>query len=478
MRLFVRTLQATVEVEVKATDRIAAVRTAALAKLGLSPDTPCRLSWGGRGLDPAHTVSDHSLDADATIKLALQPAAAAGAGGAPPPGGTLPLRAYLCAALRCDSRGLPALQQLARTEDSKVGDKARVMLHLHELLSSERAEDHASPLLTGVFEGGGGQEELTWWQGRWAECLRATAAAVAAASAEEEAAMRLEGSWHGSDQVYDRLVALAGLLLDLPKVQQHEYSLQGRWGRPGQAGGSPAAGAGGAGAGDDIIVVSGGGEGGGEGEEEGDIVVISGAVFWACIVCTAHNPSAASACSTCACYIGDAYNGKNFFSSAMLGTPSQLYPWLYVGAHTSAVGPWLSTPFFTHIVCVVQLQGRHPAEALGPTCFAYLPVGGESGGTLEPSHYAACDSLLEKAFAVMDHARSHGGKCLVHCEHGISRSAAVVGAYLIKRGLAASSDAALAFMRSKRPVKPARNFVAALKAYAAREAGGGTCAIA
>jgi len=163
----------------------------------------------------------------------------------------------------------------------------------------------------------------------------------------------------------------------------------------------------------------------------------------------------------------------------MLGTPSRLYPWLYVGAITSAVDQWLTAPFFTHIVCVVQLRGRHPAEALGRSCFAYLPVGGESGGTLEPSQYAACDSLLEKAFAVMDHARSQGGKCLVHCEHGISRSAAVVAAYLIKRGLAASSDAALAFMRTtgKRPVRPARNFVTALKAYAGREASGGTCAI-
>ena len=51
----------------------------------------------------------------------------------------------------------------------------------------------------------------------------------------------------------------------------------------------------------------------------------------------------------------------------------------------------------------------------------------------------------------IDEARTSGGKCLVHCKMGISRSAATVCAYLMKERLWTKSRA-LDFIKSKRSI--------------------------
>jgi protein tyrosine phosphatase (PTP) superfamily phosphohydrolase (DUF442 family) len=83
--------------------------------------------------------------------------------------------------------------------------------------------------------------------------------------------------------------------------------------------------------------------------------------------------------------------------------------------------------------------------------------------------------LLARGVAAVDSAR-HYGPVLVHCAHGVSRSASVVAGFLIRtHGL--SLEGALRLMRTKRPqVRPNAAFMAQLAGYeettaAARAAG-------
>ncbi|KAI0065061.1 phosphatases II [Artomyces pyxidatus] len=70
---------------------------------------------------------------------------------------------------------------------------------------------------------------------------------------------------------------------------------------------------------------------------------------------------------------------------------------------------------------------------------------------------------LEDAVEYIDSALRRGQNVLVHCQQGVSRSAAIVIAYLIrKRGM--SYDTATAFVLKRRPcIKPNSGFVRCLK---------------
>jgi len=72
---------------------------------------------------------------------------------------------------------------------------------------------------------------------------------------------------------------------------------------------------------------------------------------------------------------------------------------------------------------------------------------------------------LEGACKDIDKALRGGKNILVHCQQGVSRSAAIVIAYLIKyHGM--SYDSAHAFVKRKRPcIKPNTGFVEALRAW-------------
>ena len=243
-------------------------------------------------------------------------------------------------------------------------------------------------------------------------------------------------------------------------------------------------------------------------DDDDCIVILSGASSsrpppapWPCLLCTCINSPAAARCAACGVLHGAPYAklpANNFYSSSLVLTPSAALPFLYLGAVNAAEGAWLQG-CFTHVVCVMELEpgARHPAQDLGPQRFAHLPVSGSCGRTICPARYAAYHALLPAAFAVINSARSSrggGARVLVHCQHGISRSAAVAAAYLLAHsdllpgapggsggggggGGAPTGAQALAFLKSRREaVNPAKGLCAALEAYGkvlARRGGGG-----
>jgi hypothetical protein len=223
-------------------------------------------------------------------------------------------------------------------------------------------------------------------------------------------------------------------------------------------------------------------------EEEEDAVQVLGPLAgtaapapWACVACTRRNAPSATSCASCECFRGLQYSrGGNFFASSDVLEPSQITPWLYIGALSSASGPWLR--FFTHIVGVCQLPGPHPAADLGALALAHLRVSDACGGTIGPSQYAAYGAMLAPAFAVLNRCRQAGGRCLVHCKHGMSRSVCVAAAYLLQHPEALPTPLpptnrgqhVLAFIRSRRPAaKPAWRLAAAVAAFGASSGGSG-----
>lgn len=73
---------------------------------------------------------------------------------------------------------------------------------------------------------------------------------------------------------------------------------------------------------------------------------------------------------------------------------------------------------------------------------------------------------FEDCFSFMDEATGCGGCVLVHCNAGISRSAAIVIAYLMKRGHSMSFQEAFDHVKSRRPrIRPNDGFVQQLQDY-------------
>lgn len=89
------------------------------------------------------------------------------------------------------------------------------------------------------------------------------------------------------------------------------------------------------------------------------------------------------------------------------------------------------------------------------------------------------DDLSERSMHIMaaafpstidsiDQVRKNGGSVLVHCAAGQQRSAAVVAAYLVSKGI--DLDRAIAYIKSKKPDAFYRgvNFESALRSFVSR----------
>ena len=137
--------------------------------------------------------------------------------------------------------------------------------------------------------------------------------------------------------------------------------------------------------------------------------------------------------------------------------PDEIVSGIYLGnvdnayndAHLSALG-------VTHILnAAAQAENKHEGQ------FKYLKI------SLIDTDEEDLFPHFEKAIAFIDEALQDG-KVLVHCMSGMSRSASMVGAWLIrKQGL--EFQEALDLMQEKRPiVQPNEGFCEQLKQFASK----------
>ena len=146
---------------------------------------------------------------------------------------------------------------------------------------------------------------------------------------------------------------------------------------------------------------------------------------------------------------------------------SQLLPWLYVGSKKAAkCRPLLRELGVTHVLNMTPSRTTDPAAGV-PNYF-------EKDRALTYRRCSMFDTKAENLLGVLpgcvafvDQGRFYGS-VLVHCVQGVSRSASVCVAYLVKhQGMA--YDAALAFVKGKRPVvNPNEGFLRQLQQYCGR----------
>ncbi|KAJ1458852.1 hypothetical protein M885DRAFT_512700 [Pelagophyceae sp. CCMP2097] len=147
------------------------------------------------------------------------------------------------------------------------------------------------------------------------------------------------------------------------------------------------------------------------------------------------------------------------------GTCSEVLPkFLYVGGEIVARdADILAAHGITH---VLNAAGCSVPSAF-PNRFEYLTLEMHDDGLVEDVTWFASEAaeFLEKCWDA-------GGRCLVHCSRGVSRSCALAIAYLMVRSGAAYRDA-YAAVRLSRPIcEPNAGFAAQLMAWGDRRAAG------
>lgn len=145
---------------------------------------------------------------------------------------------------------------------------------------------------------------------------------------------------------------------------------------------------------------------------------------------------------------------------------------LYVGsAGCVQDAPRLASRGITHTLCVAQGLDEDPAVAALEQCGITWKYLGITDKCDEDLH-----AVLDEAFALIDDVRAAGGRVLVYCFQGKSRSVAVCCAYAMKRsGL--SFEAALGRIRLTRPLaEPNIGFSLALLKYGRSLSSGTTAA--
>ncbi|KAJ7103835.1 protein-tyrosine phosphatase-like protein [Mycena epipterygia] len=136
---------------------------------------------------------------------------------------------------------------------------------------------------------------------------------------------------------------------------------------------------------------------------------------------------------------------------------------LYLGSMAAVHEPGLlRTHHIKHLVQVLEVpwlpQDDADAAAGGYTCHR-IDIQDRKSTALRPHLAAACDYIRASL--------AGGENVLVHCQQGVSRSASIVIAYLI-RERAMSYDAAYELVKSRRQcIRPNSGFVVALRDWEA-----------
>ncbi|KAJ8402777.1 hypothetical protein AAFF_G00364490 [Aldrovandia affinis] len=121
------------------------------------------------------------------------------------------------------------------------------------------------------------------------------------------------------------------------------------------------------------------------------------------------------------------------------GKPVEILPFLYLGsAYHASREDYLGD---LQITALLNISRRDTQQSKGRFHYKWIPV--------EDSHFADISSHFQEAIAFIDCVKKSGGKVLVHCEAGISRSPTICMAYIMKtKGL--QLEEAFAFIKQRR----------------------------
>ncbi|KAM8842346.1 dual specificity protein phosphatase 5 [Synchiropus picturatus] len=123
------------------------------------------------------------------------------------------------------------------------------------------------------------------------------------------------------------------------------------------------------------------------------------------------------------------------------GTPVEILPFLYLGsAYHASRQDYLSD---LHITALLNVSRRDLQPTKGGFDYKWIPV--------EDNHMADISSHFQEAIEFIDHVKQSGGKVLVHCEAGISRSPTICMAYIMKTQRI-KLDAAFDIIKQRRAV--------------------------
>ncbi|KAM6972170.1 dual specificity protein phosphatase 5 [Aplochiton taeniatus] len=104
------------------------------------------------------------------------------------------------------------------------------------------------------------------------------------------------------------------------------------------------------------------------------------------------------------------------------GEPVEILPFLYLGsAYHASRQDYLSD---LHITALLNVSRRDMQPVKGNYDYKWIPV--------EDSNMADISSHFQEAIEFIDNVKQSGGKVLVHCEAGISRSPTICMAYIMK----------------------------------------------
>ena len=138
-------------------------------------------------------------------------------------------------------------------------------------------------------------------------------------------------------------------------------------------------------------------------------------------------------------------------------TISQILPFLYIGNERDAASKErLQEVGITH---VLNVTSHLPLNFDGDECLTYCRLAASDSAHQNLTQY------FDDAFKFIDEARTSGGKVMIHCQAGVSRSSTIVIAYLMKySGL--TMTAAFRYVKSKRAIiAPNFNFMGQLMEF-------------
>jgi protein tyrosine phosphatase len=136
-------------------------------------------------------------------------------------------------------------------------------------------------------------------------------------------------------------------------------------------------------------------------------------------------------------------------------TPDEITPTVYLGKSNSARNKEILHGIgITHVLMV-----GFDLEAVFPDEFVYKHI------ELDDKESADIECHFAAAYDFIEGAAKNGGKTLVHCHAGVSRSATIVVAYLMKKQGLSVDDAVAACKRGRPCIKPNRGFMSALLSY-------------